>query len=67
MTPFRLRKIAVEKYGKHWHGKLADGLKVHRTTVCRWAMGRTKITPIIEKAIVQHLSEVEKNETCRGL
>lgn len=52
MTADDLSKIAERLYGaRGWHAKIAARLGVHRTTVLRWAAGKTRIPHMAQMII----------------
>lgn len=54
LTPKKLTVLGKTKHGKKWHEIVAVSLGVHRTTVVRWANGKRKMTPLAERALIQH-------------
>lgn len=53
MTPADLAALCAKLYGDHWQTKLARDLGRPRSTVNRWARGRSPIPKEVERWLVK--------------
>ena len=71
MTSEELKTICAKFYGERiWISALAKELGIAVSTVWRWSQGKTKISPVAERAIRQKYAdfraEKTKSRTLRG-